>query len=84
MQRHVIVAEWIKCDGQQDALFVAGKEDIEHLSKPATQGAFAMLTTFREAVLNYLRSSNPARGTRAEYRTTITKWAQWGIDVPIE
>lgn len=43
-----------------------------------------MPTTLHEAVSRYLRSSNPARGTRAEYRTTIIKWQQWGIEVPIE
>jgi len=43
-----------------------------------------MSTTFRTAVTNYLRSANPARGTRAEYSTTVRKWKQWGSGVPIE
>ena len=43
-----------------------------------------MPTTFRTAVTNYLRSRNPARGTRAEYQTTLVKWKSWGGGVPIE
>lgn len=43
-----------------------------------------MPTTFRIAVTNYLRSGNPARGTRAEYMTTVRKWKQWGGGVPLE
>ncbi len=43
-----------------------------------------MSTTFRSAVTNYLRSGNAARGTRAEYLTTVRKWKQWGGGVPIE
>jgi len=41
-------------------------------------------TTFKAAVTNYLRATNPARGTQAEYQTTLRKWNQWGRDVPIE
>lgn len=43
-----------------------------------------MPTTFRTAATNYLRSGNPAQGTRAEYLTTVRKWSQWGGGVPIE
>ena len=43
-----------------------------------------MSTTLHEAVSGYLSSTNPARGTRAEYHTTTLKWQQWGNDVPIE
>lgn len=43
-----------------------------------------MATTFYTAVANYLRATNPARGTRAEYQTTLRKWSQWGQGVPIE
>jgi hypothetical protein len=43
-----------------------------------------MPTTFGTAVTNYRRSGNPARGTRAEYLTTVRKWKQWGGGVPIE
>ena len=43
-----------------------------------------MSTTLHEAVSRYLRSTNPAHGTRAEYHTTTLKWQQWGNEVPIE
>jgi integrase len=43
-----------------------------------------MPTSLKTAVANYLRSGNPAWGTRAEYRTTLRKWQQWGGGVPIE
>ncbi|NQT14031.1 MAG: hypothetical protein HQ582_14855, partial [Planctomycetes bacterium] len=43
-----------------------------------------MTITFKSAVHEYLRSRNPARGTRAEYRTTLAKWKSWGGGVPIE
>jgi integrase len=43
-----------------------------------------MPTTFKIAVTNYLRSGDPARGTRAEYLTTVRKWKQWGGGVSIE
>ncbi|MBL8825999.1 MAG: hypothetical protein JNM18_03380, partial [Planctomycetaceae bacterium] len=43
-----------------------------------------MPTTLDEAVLKYLRSGNSALGTRAEYRTTIAKWGEWGNGVPLE
>ncbi len=36
-----------------------------------------MPTTLKSAVQKYLRSANPARGTRAEYNTTLTKWQEW-------
>ena len=43
-----------------------------------------MSTTLKTAVANYLRSGSPARGTRAEYQTTLRKWKEWGGRVPIE
>lgn len=43
-----------------------------------------MSITLRALVQNYFRSANPARGTRAEHRTTIRKWSAWGGGVPIE
>lgn len=43
-----------------------------------------MPTSFQDAVAKYLRSGNPARGTRAEYRTTVTKWGEWGTCVSLE
>jgi hypothetical protein len=43
-----------------------------------------MPTTLNAAVANFLRSGSPARGTRAEYHTTLRKWKQWGGAVPIE
>jgi hypothetical protein len=42
-----------------------------------------MSTSLHEAVSKYLRSGYPARGTRAEYRTTTKKWEQWGNGVHI-
>jgi integrase len=43
-----------------------------------------MSTTFESAVAQYLSGSCPARGTRKQYRTTLTKWAQWGGGAAIE
>lgn len=43
-----------------------------------------MPTTFKAAVERYLRSGNPAQGTRAEYHTTLMKWKEWGGGVPVE
>ena len=43
-----------------------------------------MPTPLKSAVEMYLRSRNPAPGTRAEYRTTLAKWKSWGGGVPIE
>jgi integrase len=43
-----------------------------------------MPTTLKTAVTKYLRTGNPARGTRNEYHTTLKKWAEWGRGVPIE
>ncbi|MGE5192180.1 MAG: tyrosine-type recombinase/integrase [Deltaproteobacteria bacterium] len=43
-----------------------------------------MPTALKTAVSNYLRSAGAARGTRAEYQTTLHKWKQWGNGVPIE
>ena len=43
-----------------------------------------MPTTLKSAVQKYLGSTNPARGTRAEYSTTLKKWREWGGGVPIE
>jgi integrase len=43
-----------------------------------------MSTTLKTAVTNYQRSGSPARGTRAEYQTTLRKWKEWGGGVPIE
>lgn len=43
-----------------------------------------MPTTLKTAVENYLRSVDPAQGTRAEYYTTLRKWKQWGGGTHIE
>ena len=43
-----------------------------------------MPTTLKTAVQKYLRSGNPAQGTRDEYGTTLKKWREWGGGVPIE
>ena len=43
-----------------------------------------MPTTLKSAVQKYLRSRNPAPGTRAEYRTTLAKWKSWSGGAPIE
>ena len=43
-----------------------------------------MPTTLETAVSNYLRFGTPARGTRAEYQTTLRKWKRWDGGVPIE
>ena len=47
-------------------------------------GTFQLPTTFKIAVTNYLRATNPARGIRAEYQTTLRKWHPWGRGVPSE
>lgn len=44
----------------------------------------AMPTTVKAAVSKYLRACDPARGTRAEYQTTVAKWEQWGSSIPLE
>ena len=38
----------------------------------------------KTAVANYLGATDLARGTRAEYQTTLRKWKQWGGGAPIE
>ncbi len=43
-----------------------------------------MPISLKSAVQKYLRSRDPARGTRAEYQTTLAKWKSWGDGVPIE
>src|SRR5438874_2356306 len=43
-----------------------------------------MPTSLRLLVTKYLQASNPSHGTRAEYRTTLRKWADWGSGVPVE
>jgi len=43
-----------------------------------------MPTSLTNAVHRYLRSGNPARGTRNEYGTTLRKWKEWGGGVAIE
>lgn len=43
-----------------------------------------MRTSLKTAVANYLRSGNPARGTRAEYGTTLREWEQWNGHVSLE
>jgi integrase len=43
-----------------------------------------MPTTFRSAVVKYLRLGDPARGTRKVYNTTLRKWSEWGGGVAIE
>jgi hypothetical protein len=43
-----------------------------------------MATTLETAVSQHLHSGNPARGTRAEYQTTLKEWTEWGGGVPIE
>jgi hypothetical protein len=43
-----------------------------------------MSTTLKTAVVKYLRTGNPARGTQDEYYATLRKWKQWGGGVPIE
>src|SRR5262245_54624882 len=46
--------------------------------------SFPMPTSLRRAVTNYLRTGQFAHGTRAEYRTTLKKWTEWGGGVAIE
>lgn len=43
-----------------------------------------MPVTLRNAVQRYFRSRNPAAGTRAEYKTTLSKWSSWGGGVSVE
>ena len=43
-----------------------------------------MPTTLKTALAKYLRTRNPANGTRDEYNTTLKKWRLWGGGVPIE
>src|SRR5262245_2576443 len=53
-------------------------------AKSGGAGVLSMATTLQTAVSQYLRSGNPARGTRAEYKTTLKKWSDWGGGVSIE
>src|SRR2546421_8256577 len=50
----------------------------------AASGLANMPPFFRTAVMNYCRATNLAYGTRAEYRTTLKKWVEWGGGVTIE
>jgi hypothetical protein len=43
-----------------------------------------MPTTLRTAVTSYLQAGTLAKGTKAEYQTTLNKWQQWGNGVPLE
>jgi len=70
-------------DSQQEALCATGSVDLALRQAPAAR-ELAMSTTLETAVADYLRSGNPARGTRAEYQTTLRKWKEWGGGVQIE
>src|SRR5262245_37301882 len=43
-----------------------------------------MAASLKAAVDDYLRAKSLARGTRNEYFSTLRKWEQWGVGVPIE
>ena len=43
-----------------------------------------MPTSLKTALLNYLRSGNPAIGTRKEYLCTLSKWNEWDGGVSLE
>jgi hypothetical protein len=43
-----------------------------------------MPTTLRTAATSYLQAGTHANGTKAEYRTTLNKWQQWGNGVLLE
>jgi len=43
-----------------------------------------MPTTLKAAISQYLCAGTPAQGTRAEYKTTLAKWTEWGNGVPLE
>ena len=43
-----------------------------------------MPTTLNAAVTSFLHDRNHARGTQAEYFTTLKKWTQWGGGVAVE
>ena len=47
-------------------------------------GEYPMPTTFKTAVMHYLRAGNLTRGTRKQYLATLRKWTECGCDVPIE
>lgn len=43
-----------------------------------------MQTSLKTAVTNYLLAGNHAKGTKAEYQTTLNKWQEWGNGVSLE
>lgn len=43
-----------------------------------------MPTSLESAIAKYLRACAPARGTRLEYQTTLSRWQEWGGGVPLE
>ena len=43
-----------------------------------------MPTSLTSAFDQFLKSSQPSCGTKAEYQTTQLKWIEWGLGVPIE
>jgi integrase len=43
-----------------------------------------MQTSLRTAVTSYLQAGNHAKGTKAEYQTTLNKWQEWGNGVSLE
>lgn len=43
-----------------------------------------MPTTLRTAVTSYLQAGTLAKGTKAEYQTTLNKWQQWGNGISLE
>jgi hypothetical protein len=43
-----------------------------------------MSTTLKAVVDSYLRAKSLSLGTRNEYLSTVRKWEQWGVGVPIE
>jgi len=82
--RHYLLAPWIRL------LKPAGGATCRRIggsSREATAGGAGphpMPTTFKTAVVNYLRATNPVRRTQAESQTTPRKWKQFGGGVPIE
>ncbi len=43
-----------------------------------------MSTTLKALVDSYLRAKSLSLGTRNEYLSTVRKWEQWGVGVPLE
>ena len=43
-----------------------------------------MAKTLESAVCSYLKARSLSPASRVEYRSTLSKWSEWGKEVPLE